>query len=345
MCRCNRILCVFVLWLAGSVSAETASTTQPASREREQMDAIAARVAANQPDWWDSVKLDIPKTLDLTWPDRPVDWSKSIDMYIFRTYDHRPARHREACKFLTAIVTTNPDNPRAQYKASLRLGQYYGLLLHDYARGAYWYRRAAKGGQLFAFHQTNLAYCYWKLGSKELALAELGNARNFQTARLIGEIGQIDTVKSLTDTMGDFGAMLMGDIYRYHGRFKEALDSYNRVAASRQPFGRNFSRAGAEAIPSFEAAASGKFTDGTYTGESVGFRGSIKVEATVKDGRIVTVKVVSSRDDWPLSAHVMIPAEIVEKQSVHSVDTVTGATYTSAGVINAAAKAVGSSVK
>ncbi|MDD4892336.1 MAG: FMN-binding protein [Phycisphaerae bacterium] len=338
---------MLVSLLAGSLSAETASTTQPASREREQMDAIAARVAASQPDWWDSVKLDIPKTLDLTWPDRPADWSKSIDMYIFRTYDHRPARHREACKFLTAIVTTNPDNPRAQYKASLRLGQYYGLLLHDYARGAYWYRRAARHGPLFAFHQTNLAYCYWKLGSKELALAELGNVRNIQTARLLGEIGEIDKVKSLTDAMGDFGAVVMGDTYRYHGRFKEALESYNRVTTrpGQVVFGRNFGRAGAEAIPSFEAAAAGKFTDGTYTGESAGFRGPIKVEATIKGGRIATVKVVSSRDDWPLSAQVMIPAEIVEKQSVHNVDTVTGATYTSAGVINAAAKAVGSSAK
>ncbi len=81
--------------------------------------------------------------------------------------------------------------------------------------------------------------------------------------------------------------------------------------------------------------------DGTYNGEANGFRGPMTVAVTVKDQQIVNVEVVSHSDDrkWFNRAVNMIPDWIIGAQSTN-VDTVSGATYSSLGIINAAKNAL-----
>lgn len=78
------------------------------------------------------------------------------------------------------------------------------------------------------------------------------------------------------------------------------------------------------------------YTAGTYTGVGKGNNGGIKVEVTFSADKIESVKVVEHGEtagicDKPIE---QIPAAIVEKQSVE-VDTVSGATNTSNGIIAA----------
>lgn len=85
----------------------------------------------------------------------------------------------------------------------------------------------------------------------------------------------------------------------------------------------------------------GIYTDGEWEGEAQGFGGPMAVRVTVRQGTITDITIVSAEkeDQAYLSmAEDMIPA-IIEAQSA-DVDTVTGATFSSTGIRDAAAQAL-----
>ncbi|MHC1720561.1 MAG: FMN-binding protein [Clostridiaceae bacterium] len=80
-----------------------------------------------------------------------------------------------------------------------------------------------------------------------------------------------------------------------------------------------------------------KYKDATYTGTGTGFRGgTTKISITIKDGQISDMSTISSQDtpDFYQRAENVITDEIISAQST-SVDTVSGATYSSKGIISA----------
>ena len=83
------------------------------------------------------------------------------------------------------------------------------------------------------------------------------------------------------------------------------------------------------------------FTPGTYTGVGAGKNGDITVEVTFSADKIERITVVSHSETPSLSdaAIANIPTQIVESQSL-GVDAVSGATYTSDGIVEAVADAV-----
>ncbi len=85
----------------------------------------------------------------------------------------------------------------------------------------------------------------------------------------------------------------------------------------------------------------GSVADGTYTGTGMGFGGPIEVEVTVAGGQITEIKVLSHNDSPGVSDAAIdrIPERIIEEQQVE-VDVVTGATFTSRGIIDAVADAL-----
>lgn len=86
-----------------------------------------------------------------------------------------------------------------------------------------------------------------------------------------------------------------------------------------------------------EAAA---YKDGTYYGTGVGFGGEMTVKVTISGGKIVSIEIVSNKDDAAYfnKAKVLL-STIVEKQSTN-VDTISGATYSSVGIIQAVRSAL-----
>ena len=83
------------------------------------------------------------------------------------------------------------------------------------------------------------------------------------------------------------------------------------------------------------------YTPGTYTGVGAGKNGDITVEVTFSADKIERITVVSHSETPSLSdaAIANIPTQIVEAQSL-GVDAVSGATYTSNGIVDAVADAV-----
>lgn len=90
-----------------------------------------------------------------------------------------------------------------------------------------------------------------------------------------------------------------------------------------------------------QATQAGTYTPGTYTGVGAGKNGDITVEVTFSTEKIESIRIVSHTETPSLSdaAIEQIPAKIVESQSL-GVDAVSGATYTSNGIVEAVADAV-----
>ena len=90
-----------------------------------------------------------------------------------------------------------------------------------------------------------------------------------------------------------------------------------------------------------QATQAGTYTPGTYTGVGAGKNGDITVEVTFSAEKIERITVVSHSETPSLSdaAIANIPTQIVEAQSL-GVDAVSGATYTSNGIVDAVADAV-----
>lgn len=82
-------------------------------------------------------------------------------------------------------------------------------------------------------------------------------------------------------------------------------------------------------------------SDGTYQGEGTGFRGTTSVSVTVENGAIVDITVESYEDDQEffVRAESSVISEILSAQSL-DVQTVSGATFSSNGIIEAVANAL-----
>lgn len=82
------------------------------------------------------------------------------------------------------------------------------------------------------------------------------------------------------------------------------------------------------------------YKDGTYYGTGKGFAGTMKVKVDISGGKIASISIVSTKDgdSYVKSASSLLDT-IVEKQSIN-VDTVSGATFSSRGIIAAVRSAL-----
>ena len=84
------------------------------------------------------------------------------------------------------------------------------------------------------------------------------------------------------------------------------------------------------------------YKNGTYTGDGQGFGGNIQVQVTLENDTITDIQVVSAlgEDSAYLSQGQGVISTILAAQST-DVDTVSGATFSSTGIINAVNDALG----
>ena len=84
-----------------------------------------------------------------------------------------------------------------------------------------------------------------------------------------------------------------------------------------------------------EFTAPSTYLDGIYTAEAMGFEGKITVQITVAEDKITDITLLSAEDEEEyLSRAKQVIPTILEGQSPN-VDAVSGATYSSTGILNA----------
>ena len=76
--------------------------------------------------------------------------------------------------------------------------------------------------------------------------------------------------------------------------------------------------------------------DGTYTASAMGYSGKVNITLTIKDGKITEVTNTNSDTrSFFNKAWRSIQPKILEKQSTEGIDTVSGATFSSMGILDA----------
>lgn len=128
------------------------------------------------------------------------------------------------------------------------------------------------------------------------------------------------------------------------GRYQQVAVVRAAAAAERQQEIREVEAYNAflqKAAQEAEEAEAG-IQDGTYEGSAFGFGDLITVSVIIKDGRITDIAVLdASGEDRPYyNQSLPLLDEMIDKQSTE-VDTVSGATLTSEGLIGAVADALG----
>lgn len=140
----------------------------------------------------------------------------------------------------------------------------------------------------------------------------------------------------------------MGDTYALMGNVRDARDLYDFAGRIYRDLPQNWIRQHLDGHlgrlqdkidrVARETPELGELTDGVYSATVWGFESDVTATVTVAGGAVTQIDI-DHQESIPQDAAVVIPAQVIEKQSLE-VDTVTGATYTSHAVINAIFRAL-----
>lgn len=181
-----------------SPAAQPAAPAEPTAAE---IDAIINKAGRSNPDWWDKVSLNYPKTLDLTWTQHPGGWqpNKNLGAYVWGVIQPNPGKWREGIRLMHHVLTVNKDDPARLKQTQEALGRMYLKFEKDYARAAFWYRQS--GGR----HEAELGECYLALGWPKLAAQALSRApASADVARVWSAMGQHNTALRVAMQLAPF---------------------------------------------------------------------------------------------------------------------------------------------
>lgn len=135
--------------------------------------------------------------------------------------------------------------------------------------------------------------------------------------------------------------LIIGVLWQYHA----IAQSRAAVVAEREAAIAEVEAYNAALLADAEAEEGSGYQDGVYEGEGTGFGGTITVSVTVEAGLIADIAVVSADGEGAayLNSALSVLENILSAQSA-DVDTVSGATFTSGGLIEAVGDALAKAV-
>ena len=346
-------------------------STKPSSatggvRSRAEIEKLIDEMGRSAPDWWDATPLNYPQTLDLSWPEKTNDHNpqKHVGQYLGEIVHPNESKWREGIRLVHFLLEQHRGDEAKCARDMVTLGRLYYLLLQDYARAAFWWRKAGVERSPNQPIGVFLADCYWRLGSKPMALEfmnRMGHTAVPITAiKQLADMGETRSAIQIAEAAArggyaDFAYLYAGDACRIEGQFEQAIRYYERVLKI-EPRGKEGevkriqraqerARTNIEAIRVFDKLDLKRIPDGKYRGSAPAYAGQLQVEVTVQSGRLEDVKVVRHEEKQYYAAMLETPRKIIQKQGLRGVDATTSATITSEAIINATAQALGSGLK
>jgi hypothetical protein len=284
-------------------------------RGRAGVQALIDEVGSTPPEWYDATPLNYPQTLDLSWPKKPSgEWNnqKNVGQFIWDIINTNPGKWREGVRFLHYLLGEHKDNPETRTRVMVALGRIYFNLLEDYPRAAFWWQKAgvARGAAEDPVAGVHLAECYWRMGSRAMAVDLLGRLPlTYPTIKLWADLGETAKALQIADAgarsgNADIAYLYAGDACRVAGQFPKALQYYQKVlaqeatgkAAGHVKRSQDRARANIEAIKLFELSDVSRVPDGTYQASSLGYEAQVGVEVVVREGRLQSVRVTQHRE-------------------------------------------------
>ena len=347
-----------------SGGAAKSGATTGGTRSRAEIESLIEDQGRSPPDWWDATPLNYPKTLDLAWPEKPEgDWNnqKNVGQYLWDVIQPNASKWHEGIRFVHFLLEQHQDDRAKSERDMSDLGRLYYLLLQDYARAAFWWRKAGVERGPNRPAGVYLADCYWRLGSKSMALDHLNrmsrSAMPMAAIKQLADMGETRAAIQLAEAAvrggyADFAYLYAGDACRIEGQFEQAIRYYDK-AAKIEPRGNEGevnrikraqarARTNIEAIRIFDKLDLQRIPDGNYRGAAPAYGGELQVEVTMQSGRLQDVKVVRHEEKQYYAAMTETPRKIIQKQGLTGVDATSSATITSEAIINATAQALSS---
>lgn len=312
------------------------------------------------PDWWDSVPLEYPDTLDLAGKKKVSGWQPQVKVgaHFYSIISPNKSRWKKGIKLFHHLLTVRRGDPRGLVEAMNLLARSYCGLLRDCPRGAFWWQKVLSTTSRPPIRSVvGLAECYWRMGNKRMAVRllrryGLDRAGYVQGIKLWAKMGDTRRALQLAGVLARVrpgpGYLVAGDVHRSAGDHQKAIAAYEKaIQGSDRKANRLRERARAyiETIRLYSMLDVSKIPDGAYTGTTASFRGPLTVEVKVKEGKIESVRVTKHRDDLFYTSLTDIPEQIVRKQSIGGVDAVSGATVTSDAIVHATAMALGAAMR
>lgn len=326
--------------------------------EKEVLELIESK-GKTDPDWLAGTSLNHPKTLDLDWPlkaNGPWNESKNVGQYIWGRVNPNPSRWRPGIKLVYECMNRHQGSAGLLQRDKEKLGVMYFTLLQDYPRAAYWLQ--ASNASVARDGGVHLAECYWRLGSKSMAMKYLSEGSlHFNAIKIYGDMGEIDKAVQLAERYAktnfhNEANINAGDALRRAGRMDRAIEYYQKVvdrnqARNAEYLKRFLARANGaiEAIRLFDKADVSQVNDGAYHASALGYNGQLAVEVVVANSKISAVKVTKHREKQYYAALEDTPRQILETQGFQDIDGTSGATITSQAIVTATARAMSKGVK
>ena len=236
------------------------------TRTQAEVEALIKKVGASSPQWWDSVKLTYPKTLDLNWPMKaPGKWNNQVNVgqYIWDVINPNPGRWKEGIRLVHHLMIKHQNDRAKLARAMQSLGAMFHNFTQDWPRAVFWWRMSQKyGGQV---DPTRLANCYWQMGCEPMTremLTRIGSdyTRNGAVIKLWADMGEIDKALQLAETKArtnrpQIAYLAAANACRQAGQYAKALNYYQKAVNAPQPAKKNLdlTRARQQAQEAIEA--------------------------------------------------------------------------------------------
>ncbi|NLM55388.1 MAG: RnfABCDGE type electron transport complex subunit D, partial [Firmicutes bacterium] len=201
--------------------------------------------------------------------------------------------------------------------------------------------RRSLEGFMNAFFPVTEAAAGWADGTYTGEADSFGGKLAVEVTVSGGKIADVE-VTSHSDTPG----ISDGALSNIPGRIVAANSPAVDIVSGATFTSEAIMKAVENALVGAEIGAEPAWADGTYTGTGTGFGGPITVEVTVSAGKIAAVEIVAHSDTPGISDPAIkdMPGRIVAANSAQ-VDVVSGATYTSKGIIEAVENALAQGMK
>ena len=341
-------------------TSEALAADDDVTRTKAEIEELINTVGKTKPDWFDSVKLEYPRTLDLNWPQPPPmrEWNnqRNVGQYVWDIINPNESKWKSGIRFMHFMLEKHANNVELRTRIMQSLGGMYFNFFRDYPRAAFWLRAAGVDGN--SPQCVRLAECYFRMGNKEMAKELLDQPQvYFGAIKLWADMGELDkalrVAGAFAERFPDMVYLSAGDACRTVGKLDDAVAYYGTVltfpATGRMAkrILRNQQRAqeNIDSIKLYESLELSRVPDGKYTGKAPGYAGDVYIEVVVADGRIQSVRVTQHKEKQFYSAIEDTPAQIVKEQGFTGIDATTGATITSEAIINATAKALAAAAK
>ena len=217
-----------------------ANSDSNTGKTKAEVDAIIENIGSTEPNWWDSVELRVPETLDMNWPVRVAvqqgfggrggrggrggfgnmggrgsfgiqgatapnqNNSRSIDNYLVQVIYPNDSRYQSGIKLVNHLMILHKGDAQKLARSLNTLGEMFYDLLGDYARAAFWWQKATQMNG--SIDSLKLARCYYELGSKSAAYELLSRTSsgyrgsNKDAIKFWANIGEVDMALEMIES-------------------------------------------------------------------------------------------------------------------------------------------------